>query len=309
MSGTRRRLTGRIQVALPPGEAFRLFTPLGERDWAHGWDPTFPVPSLDDTEPGTVFETSAHGQRTIWLVTGREPGRRISYARVTPGDRAGTVTVTVSAAGQPAAGQHRAGRHSEVEVTYELTALTSPAEPRLAEFADGFPAYLRSWQDAIAALLRNKGSALAVVPDGAGAGPRRRQRGLEVHFGAVYYLAGRRRRQRDGRADRIDGLVGRGLGTRDEGIVDLDELRLTRVGHVDHAASGSLERQHPDAVKHRDLAPGDERLPWRVNDTTEGWAQAGVGHWVLDIPAVDDLDDLGRVGPGYGLPCIVVRLK
>jgi hypothetical protein len=144
VSGTRRRLTGRIRVALPPGEAFRLFTPRGEQDWAHGWHPHFPAPSPDDTEPGTVFETSAHGQDTVWLVTGREAGKRISYARVTPGDRAGTVTVTVSPAGP----------HSEVEVTYELTALTSPAEHKLTEFADGYPAYLRSWQEAIAALLR-----------------------------------------------------------------------------------------------------------------------------------------------------------
>ena len=148
MSGPRRRLTGRIRVALPPAEAFRLFTPRGERDWAHGWDPRFPSPAVDDTEPGTVFETSAHGQHTIWLVTGREAGKRISYARVSPGDRAGTVTVTLSPAGQ----------HSEVEVTYELTALTGAAERHLTEFADGYPAYLQSWQDAIAALLSNAGA-------------------------------------------------------------------------------------------------------------------------------------------------------
>jgi hypothetical protein len=188
MSETRRRLTGRIQVALPPGEAFRLFTPRGERDWAHGWDPRFPAPATDDTEPGTVFETSAHGHHTIWLVTGREAGKRISYARVTPGDQAGTVTVTVSPAGVSVAGVSVAGvsvagvsvagvsvagvsptgQRSEVEVTYELTALTSLADHKLAEFADGYPAYLRSWEDAIAALLRNAGS----VPDGQG-GPGR----------------------------------------------------------------------------------------------------------------------------------------
>ena len=143
MSGTRRRLAGRIEVALPPAEAFRLFTPRGEQDWAHGWHPRFPAPAADDTEPGTVFETSAHGQHTIWLVTGRDTGKRICYARVTPGDLAGTVTVTVSPAGQ----------HSEVEVMYELTALTGIAEHKLAEFADGYPAYLGSWQDAIAASL------------------------------------------------------------------------------------------------------------------------------------------------------------
>jgi len=152
VSGTQRRLTGRIQVALPPGEAFRLFTPRGEQDWAHGWHPRFPAPAPDDTKPGTVFETSAHGQHTIWLVTAREKGKRISYARVTPGDQAGSVTVTISPAGE----------HSEVEVTYELTALSSPANRKLAEFAEGYPAYLRSWQDAIATLLRSTGS----VPSG-----------------------------------------------------------------------------------------------------------------------------------------------
>ena len=43
MTGTQRRLTGRIQVALPPGEAFRLFTPRGEEEWVHGWQPRFPA--------------------------------------------------------------------------------------------------------------------------------------------------------------------------------------------------------------------------------------------------------------------------
>ena len=145
MTGTQRRLTGRIQVALPPSEAFRLFTPRGEQDWAHGWHPCFPAPAPDDTEPGTVFETTAHGQHTIWLVTDRQPGKRISYARVTPGAQAGTVTVTLSPIGD----------HSEVEVTYQLTALTEPARDKLSEFADGYPAYLKSWEDDIAAWLHN----------------------------------------------------------------------------------------------------------------------------------------------------------
>jgi hypothetical protein len=86
-----------------------------------------------------VFETRAHGQHTVWVVTSRERGRRICYARVTPGDLAGTVTVTISPS----------GGDSEVEVTYELTPLTVTARAWLRDFADGYPAYLRSWQDAI----------------------------------------------------------------------------------------------------------------------------------------------------------------
>jgi hypothetical protein len=148
----RQRLTGRIRVARPPAEAFRLFTARGEQDWAAGWYPHFPAPAPDDTEPGTVFETSAqgqpgaHGQPTIWVVTDSQPGRRISYARATSGDRAGTVTVTLSPAG-------RHGEASDVEVTYQLTALSAEAQPGLREFAHGYPAYLQSWQDAISAWL------------------------------------------------------------------------------------------------------------------------------------------------------------
>jgi hypothetical protein len=143
VTATQQRLTGRITVPLPPSEAFRLFTPRGEQDWAHGWHPRFPAPTLDDTEPGTVFETDAHGQDTTWLVTGREPGRRISYARVTPGEQAGTVTITIA----------HAGDHSDVEVCYQLTALTPAGGDKLREFADRYPAYLQAWQDAIAAAL------------------------------------------------------------------------------------------------------------------------------------------------------------
>jgi Polyketide cyclase / dehydrase and lipid transport len=146
MTSSRKRLTGRITVSLPPAAAFGLFTPRGEQEWAHGWLPRFPVPVTDDAEPGTVFETSAHGRHTIWLVTSREPGTRISYARVTPGDQAGTVTVAISPS----------GGHSEVEVTYDLTALTPAASHPLTEFAGRYPAYLRSWQDAIAACLRTR---------------------------------------------------------------------------------------------------------------------------------------------------------
>ena len=141
------RLTGHILVDLPPREAFRLFTPRGEQDWAHGWRPSFPAPAPDDGRPGTVFETDAHGQHTIWLVTSRQPGQHISYARVTPGEMAGMVVITINAADS---GQ------SEVEVTYQLTALTPTADHKIHDFADGYPAYLRSWQDAISAWLHHR---------------------------------------------------------------------------------------------------------------------------------------------------------
>ncbi|GAB3424846.1 SRPBCC family protein [Flindersiella endophytica] len=144
--GIHRRLTGRFTVALPPERAFGLFTPLGEQVWVRGWKPRFPAgtdTTFDDTEPGAVFETDAHGQTATWIVVERERGRRIRYARVIPHLNAGTITVTLAPAAE---GEQR----SEVTVTYELTALTDEGQQRLDEFAGHYPAFLQSWEEQIA---------------------------------------------------------------------------------------------------------------------------------------------------------------
>jgi hypothetical protein len=140
------RLSERIRVALPAEEAFQLFTPRGEREWAPGWDPSFPAPTDDDSAPGTVFQTDAHGRRGTWLVTDREWGRRIAYAQVIPGHRAGSITVTLDAI--------EGG--SEVEVVYELTPLSETGEHDLEQFAENYANFLRSWQDEIATCLKNR---------------------------------------------------------------------------------------------------------------------------------------------------------
>ncbi|MGO9900919.1 MAG: SRPBCC family protein [Solirubrobacteraceae bacterium] len=142
----RHRLSDRIHVALPPDKAFQLFTPRGEREWARGWDPTFSAPTPDDSEPGTVFETDVHGNRGTWVVTDRVLGKRIAYAQVIPGDRAGSINVTL----EPTE------TGSEVEVVYELTPLSKAGAHHLVQFADGYGDYLRSWQDAIAVCLHER---------------------------------------------------------------------------------------------------------------------------------------------------------
>jgi uncharacterized protein YndB with AHSA1/START domain len=140
-------LTGHLTVARPPERAFELFTPRGEQTWVAGWQPRFPTPTTDDSAPGTVFETDVHGRLTTWVVIERTPGRRIRYARVVPGDSAGTVTVELTAGA--------AGR-SDVTVTYELTALTEPAARHLHAFAAGYADMLRHWADAITAALTER---------------------------------------------------------------------------------------------------------------------------------------------------------
>jgi hypothetical protein len=139
-------LSGRLTVPLPPERAFELFTPRGEQRWVAGWLPRFPAGPADESAPGTVFETDAHGRRTTWVVTDRTPGRRIRYARVVPGDNAGTVTVELADA---------AVGTSDVKVTYELTALTGSAAEDLRNFAARYPEMLRQWAGAITAALND----------------------------------------------------------------------------------------------------------------------------------------------------------
>jgi hypothetical protein len=140
------RMTGHLSVALPPATAFRLFTARGEQDWVPGWEPRFAGDVDDDTAPGVVWETGHGDEHTIWLVVDRDPGHRVSYARVTPGSRAGTVTVVVS----------EAPGGSDVEVTYAMTALTGVAAGQLDEFAAGYDEFLATWQTMIAAHLASR---------------------------------------------------------------------------------------------------------------------------------------------------------
>lgn len=57
MTGAEVVLTGSFTVPLGAEAAYRLFTPEGERAWADGWSPAYPLEGAyaDDTAPGTVF--------------------------------------------------------------------------------------------------------------------------------------------------------------------------------------------------------------------------------------------------------------
>ena len=139
-SSRRVQLSGPVQVPLPFEAAFSLFTPSGERTWAHGWDPRFPDPTADETGPGTVFQTSHGGRESTWIVVRCEPGRSIEYATSIPGQRCGLGTVVC----EPSGGATTA------TVSYDLTALSPAAEVELDGFANDYPSFLAHWEHAIA---------------------------------------------------------------------------------------------------------------------------------------------------------------
>ena len=118
-----------LRVPLPLADALHLFTPVGERGWAPGWEPVFPAGEQGDgAAPGTVFLTGA----SAWVVVDRGAAR-VRYARVLPGMRAGTIEVRLRPDGDD----------TLADVTYVTTALNDePFDPELAH-----------WEHAIRAAL------------------------------------------------------------------------------------------------------------------------------------------------------------
>ena len=150
-SRTHVHLEGTVSVALPPADAFDLFTPSGERRWAQGWDPSFPAPRNDETSPGAVFQTEHSGPVT-WIVVACEPPRSIMYASVSHNDRAGVIRVSCE-------GDHHGT--TIANVTYEMTALSDKGDARLQQFAANYQRYLAHWESAIHEALSAGGGARA----------------------------------------------------------------------------------------------------------------------------------------------------
>ena len=135
--------TGTVHVDAPPEQAFQLFTAPGERLWVPGWNPVV-LSGGDGRAEGTVFVTTHHDEQTVWVVVNYRPeSQQARYARVTPASRAGTVTVHALPNGLGG---------SEVEVTYELTALSDAGNQVLEEFdEEEFSRMLADWEDTIRA--------------------------------------------------------------------------------------------------------------------------------------------------------------
>jgi hypothetical protein len=159
------RIAGTLRVAASPADAFRFFTPEGERLWVPGWDPEYLHPADGALVDGLTFRTNHGGELTIWLVTGvtrpggtpsrrsGRPGGAIDYVRVTPESRIGTVKVRLTPDG-PGLPERRyavppGGVATEVTVEYCLTSLSASGDQKLAAFAAEFQDLVASWERSI----------------------------------------------------------------------------------------------------------------------------------------------------------------
>jgi len=130
--------TGSFHLDAPPEHVFPLFTAPGERLWAPGWDPVI-LGGGSGLERGSVWITGHGGEQTIWLVVDYDPAEfHARYARITPTSRAGSVEVFARSDGDGG---------TDVEVTYELTALNETGDGELAGFdADYFAHMMVEWE-------------------------------------------------------------------------------------------------------------------------------------------------------------------
>jgi hypothetical protein len=120
-----------------------LFTARGERRWVEGWDPEFPAGEPTEEDEGTVWITTAGERATYWVVAAKDADR-IRYARTTPGFAAGTVEVRL---------RRSDARETQLDITYDLTALTEAGRAELDEFASTFQQEIGLWEGLIGRLV------------------------------------------------------------------------------------------------------------------------------------------------------------
>ncbi len=91
-----RRFETTFTLSMGPDEAFPLFSPQGERDWAPGWDPELLFPPDGAWVQGQVFRTRDEDGEIIWVVTRLDhENREVEYYRTEPGRQVVHVAVKV----------------------------------------------------------------------------------------------------------------------------------------------------------------------------------------------------------------------
>jgi hypothetical protein len=104
---------------------------------------------------GLVFLTGAGPDATIWTVVKSDPvSGQLCYSTVTPGSRAGLVTVTISVADQGL----------EIQVEYDLTALSAEGAASLVPYSTPhFSRMMDVWRGLIVDMLTNARPSLAAL--------------------------------------------------------------------------------------------------------------------------------------------------
>lgn len=133
-----------IHVSVGVERAFPLFEPLGEKQWAHGWNPEILYPGSGVAQEGAVFTTQHPGEPAkIWTIIAHEKEQaHVMYINVLPHAYTSRIDVRCEPDGMEA---------SSVHVTYTLTALSPHGNEYIEQFMQEqhYQAYISSWETAI----------------------------------------------------------------------------------------------------------------------------------------------------------------
>jgi len=138
-----------VHLDAAPGQVFPLFGPIGEREWAPGWDPKmiFPADGFCP-EKGSVFTTSDEDGEEIWVVTGYDAQNGfISYVAVLPGHVVTEIEVRVQKQGE---------NKSIAEVTHRRTALSAAGNHFVSALSENAARHAAHWEHAINEALRKR---------------------------------------------------------------------------------------------------------------------------------------------------------
>jgi len=136
---------GSFLLPVAPADAFPMFDPVREAEWAEGWSINAVHPNPFRLEPNAVFEVPGpNGVTEVWTIVACDIAAcRVEYLAVAGNDLVRCVTVQCDAAD--------AG--TRVSVHYLVTAWTTAGAARAAGYDRGF---IEAWrQPVLDALIRN----------------------------------------------------------------------------------------------------------------------------------------------------------
>jgi hypothetical protein len=144
MSNAPSTQVGAFHLDAPVARAFPLFTALGEKAWAEGWEPEL---LSGQEERGSVFRTAHGGHEAVWIVVDYRPAEgQVSYARLVQGSNMGLVDVRCSAA---------PGGGTDVSVRYTLTGVNAQGRAFVQKFLDPrhYGRMIEEWREATSKAL------------------------------------------------------------------------------------------------------------------------------------------------------------
>jgi len=145
MVNTHHEIERTLHVQTSAAGAFPLFGPLGEREWAEGWDPRVIWSDGEGDREGMIFRNGS--TEPVWVALRFDAHDRIAeYVHFTP-DLITRIRVEV---------MPRDADSSNVRVRYAWTAITEAGEGKVAERRESFAEALQEWEPAINAALAKR---------------------------------------------------------------------------------------------------------------------------------------------------------